>query len=209
MVNPISLDIERELKRTEEANEGAAASGAQPSVATALNGGVDPLALAVYLLMEVSNTTAQCAMIHTKGLQQNALAQQDLDDQAAKMQWNGLPQLQINHHQHQTIAKTHWTWKFWQHSGMFLYVTFQKIASFDTHPNEGLVDQAEAKNQQISGDRTAITQQLNVLQQRAQTGETNVSSFTDESMQAIQEESNLISILQTLTFKALLRQPPQ
>lgn len=209
MIDPISLDIERELKRAEEAQKGAAASGAQPSVATALNGGIDPLALAVYLLMEVSNTTAQCAIINTKALQQNALAQQDLDDQAAKMQWSGVPKLQTVHHPHQTQANTHWTWKFWEHSGMFCYVTFKHIKSFDTHPNEGLVDQAAAKNQQISADRSTITEQLNVMQQRAQTGETNVNSFTDESMQAIQEESNLVSILQTLTFKALLRQPPQ
>lgn len=193
--------IEQRNQPMEPLKAGAPASGGQPQ---SFPQGIDPLFLAYYYLMEASNITSLCAVIHSKLLQSNALSQQRLDNQAARMQWYHIPKL-IEHEHHKRIAHTHWHGSFWNHG--FHYTTYKNV-TWKTSPNAGAVNDAEAKNQQINADRQILSDKLNVLQQLAQVGETNVSTLTDESMQSMQEGSNLLTILASLTFKALLTQQP-
>jgi hypothetical protein len=170
------------------------------------NNSVDAIVLAFYYLMEASNATAQSAIVHSKQLNQNAVAQQNLNNKAAQLQWCYVPELQVDKHSLRK-TNTHWTIEFWKHGG-FEYVTYQTL-KWTTNANGGLVNNAEAQNQQVIAERETIANRLNALQQNAQIGETNVNTFTDASMQTMQETQNVMQILQSLTFQALMRQPPQ
>lgn len=167
---------------------------------------LDPLFIAYYLLMEATNVSSQAAIIHSKVLNRNALAQERLNNQAAQLQWYHLPKI-VEHKHHKTIKHTHWTGSFWSHSG-FEYTTYQKI-NWTTSPNATAVQEAQTKNQEVAAKRQILSEKLSVLQQLAQVGESGVDTITDEAMQTMQASSYILQVLETLTFKALLRQPPQ
>jgi len=179
----------------------------QPPANPSGGGTIDPLVVAFYLLMEVANTTCQSAIIHSKQLASNAKAQQMLNNEAAQLQWYSVPKLDSTKHREVISDTTHFTWAFWKHDA-FLYTTC-KTKTFVTHKNQTQVDNAMAKNQRVAAQRQIISDRLTLLQQTAQVGETNVNTSVNESMQSMQEGTDLLHILLSLTFKALLRQQPQ
>jgi len=167
--------------------------------------GVDVMALAYYYLIESATTASETALIQAKQLKANGLAQEQLNKEAAQLQWYYVPDIQVTHHS--TIVKhTHWTWKFWKNG--FHYTTYQRI-TWTTQKNQATVANDQAKNQQVSAERDYLTQKMSVLQQIASVNETNVNTISDESSQTMQESSQIMDIIQSLTFKALIRQQVQ
>lgn len=162
-------------------------------------GDIDPLFLAYYYLVEATNTSAHGAVIHAKQLEQNALSQQRLDDQAANLKWAYVPKEIIHKHQ---IKEWKWTPK----KGGYFYV---KIISNNTYPNIGQVEAAQAYNQQVVAERATISDKLAVMQQLSHVGATQVNSLSDESTQTMQSASHLLDLAMQLTYCALMRQPPQ
>ena len=176
--------------------------GAAPaSKGSSSQNNVDPLLLAFYYLLQASNLSSDSALIHAKQINQNALSQEKLNARLGELQNYSVPTLQKNHH---TTHISHWTWKFWKH-GFHYHIT----KTWTTVANQGAVDQSQAKNQEISAQRQMLTDQMTLLQQTAQVSEANVNSIGNEAMQSIQEGTNLLQILQSLTYQALLRQAPQ
>jgi hypothetical protein len=164
------------------------------------------IAVVIYYMEDAASISAQGAMVRAKQLNQNGVAQQQLNDRAAKLQLFDVPQLQVDHHKQ---MKQNEHTKMLGRGARMIYYTYKTIAEWDTNPNIGAVNNAEAQNQQVAGERQIISDRLSVLQQDAQTAATNINSLSDESMQSTQAATNLIQVLQDLTFKALLRKPPQ
>jgi|ERR1700722_18617776 len=168
--------------------------------------GVDLMELAFFYLMEASTISANSANIQAKQLNQNATAQLNLNNQAEQLKWNEIPKLIKNDHT-VTNYHYHWTWNPFGGHGNFFYVTETHV-HYQTSPNQGIINQNEEKNLQISGDRQRISSQLSRLQQDAQLSGTGIHNTSEESMQAMTAASQLVKILQNMTFKALLRQQP-
>lgn len=183
----------------------------------------DILAITFMLLMEASTISSHTAQIHAKQLEQNALSQQRLNAQEQHDHFSEIPSKIIDHHtqvyhtqhsscrhQRQRPTGTGWWWSWNRFQGgdwRRRWVTTRRV-SHNTCPNQGAIDQANARNQEISADRMRLADQLSILQQGANIGEAQVNTISNEAMQTAQEGSNLLQILQSLTFKALLRSPP-
>lgn len=176
------------------------------------NGNIDVMALAYYYLVESASTSAESALVQAKRLRANAESQELLNEEAAQFKWNSIPKLASNHHK-VVFSHVHWTWEFWKHDADlpipgFLYKTgFTK--DFVTHPNEAVVQNVEAKNNQISAQKQFFTNQISSLQMEAQRSATTDNSISQEAAQTMQEGASLLQIVRDLTFKALIRQPVQ
>lgn len=208
----VSFDPTR-LKREEKA------LGVAPAAPDgALPGGVDPIVLAFFYLLEAANTSAQTASIHAKEMSQNAQAQQQLNREAASLKWFSLPKPEYNNHTAWTNHKTrvhktihgwtaNWGRTFTWRGTITTWVTVKH--TWKTIQNSGDIQNAQSNNQQIAADRQILSQRIAGLQNTAHIKETNINTTIDTSMQDIQEGQNLLQILEALTFKALMRQPPQ
>ncbi len=203
-------DQQNQFKRPEDVYAASQAGDNGPN----LPKGIDAMALAFLLLLEAASSSAKSAIIRSKQLSGNAKAQQRLDNEAAQLQWNYMPKPQIHNHTRRIATPSgkytrwngkFWTAKFWEHG---MHYHYKKIRR-PTIANQGQIDQAETKNQQVAEQRETISDKLKVLQQLAQVGETGVNSQVQDSLQSMQEGSNLMQILESLTFKALIRRPVQ
>ncbi len=166
-------------------------------------GGVDPLIIAYLCFLEAANTSSRTAQIHAKQLDQNARDQQKLNKRLADLKLESIPHAQIDKHYH--YVPHHHTTMLPGKSFPCRYTTYTKSVWFQTTANRGAIQQANAVNMQISAQRQVICDQLNMSQQAAQIGEANVNSITDEGLQTIQQGSQLLGILENMTFSALLR----
>lgn len=175
-------------------------------------GQVDVMLLAFMLLLEAASVNSHGAILHAKQLQANASAQQRLNNEEAHYKWHSIPEEQVKQ----------WTTKRNTPNGKYTRTTYFKPGwdaptmkhhyryTKDHHKkilNQGAIDEAQVANEQTAKDRATIQDKLKVLQQEAQGQEGSVNSQVNESMQDIQESSNLMDILQSLTFQALLRKP--
>lgn len=192
-------DQRKELEALQKAEKKAEHKGSGSDL-------VDPLILAFFLLLEASNTSTQSAIIHAKQLNQNAISQQRLNAKAATLRWYSLPIKKENRHSFKSWHG-HWTWH-WEKHHTFHYWTYKNVVWY-TSPNGAIVDEMQTKNEAIAAERQLLADRLTVMQQQAQVGETGVNTINDEAMQTMQEGGNLIQILQSLTYHALLRHPVQ
>ncbi len=180
----------------------AAATSATPSTSheASSKGGVDPLIIAYLCFLEAANTSSQTAQIHAKQLEQNAHDQQQLNYRLGELKLQSIPKQQIDKHYH-LVPHRH----LGPGSHPIPFDTYSRTFWYQTVGNRGAIQQANAKNMQISAERQVICDQLNMSQQAAQIGEANVNSITDEGLQTIQQGSQLLGILENMTFSALLR----
>ncbi len=167
---------------------------------------VDVMALAYYYLVQAATTTSESALVQAKQTKANGLAQQALNKEAAALQWYYVPNLKSTKHK-TYIPHTHWSWNPFKHGG-FHYTTYQKV-TWTTHKNQVTVTNDQSKNEQVAAERQTLTQKMGVLQQLASVSETHINTISDESTQTMQESSQLLQIIQSLTFQALLRRQPQ
>ena len=200
--------VENDPTAQERAKQAAAQTENQGSDSP-FNKGCDPLVLAFFFLLDASTVSSESAMIRAKQLNQNALTQQRLNNKAAELQWYNVPKEQVNHHAATVLAQTHWTWEFWLHSGQFEYTTFKNIPAWDSYPNGSIVNNIQTKNRQVAAQRDLFANKLTLMQQQAGIAAGGINSISGEAMQSMQEGGNLLQILQSLTFQALLRHPVQ
>lgn len=168
---------------------------------------VDIAALVYMYLLDAVTINSHNAVVRAKQLQQNALSQEKMNASAAQLQWYNVPTADIVH---QSFYITHHHTDFTMKNGYPVqktWVTRQLIGTHTSFKNQVEVQQAEAKNQQVSLIRETITDRLVVLQQSAQIGESNVNSQSDKAMQAMQEGSQILDILKSLAFQAMMRPP--
>ena len=170
-----------------------------PGQGTPSTGGVDPLVLAFFYLLEASNTSDQSALLHAKQLGQNAAAQQKLNAEIENLKRDTVPALQNKYR----------TTYIWHYYFIFWYLTKETTHTIIGHPNQQAVNQAQMDNQETSVQRQMLTDKMAVLQQNAQVKESQINSITDEAMQTAQEGTGLLQMLQNLTYQALLRHAPQ
>lgn len=214
-INPVLDSLEQEKEMAAIVPAGQSSSSA--------DGQGDILAIAFMLLMEASSISTDTAQIHAKQLQQNALSQQRLNAQEQEDHFEAVPSKIIDHHtvtfhtQHTSCRHQRtkppgtgwwWSWNRFQGGNWRRRWETTRRVSHNTCPNQGAIDQVNARNQEISSDRMKLADQLSILQQGAEIGESQVNTITNEAMQTAQEGVNLLQILQSLTFKALLRNPP-
>ncbi|MCH9627031.1 MAG: hypothetical protein S4CHLAM2_06650 [Chlamydiales bacterium] len=159
---------------------------------------VNVIALAYYYLIESATTSSESALVDAKQLRANGQAQQKLNSQEAGLKWNYVPKLQEDHHK-TVYDHLHW-------NGNTLYLK-RYTHKWTTVKNQGEVTNAEAKNQRVVAERQFLTQKMSVLQQSAKTAETHVNSVAGESTQTLQEGQKMMQMLESLTFKALIRRP--
>lgn len=162
------------------------------------------LALAYYYVVQMATTSTESAVVKAKQLNAIGKSEQALNREAAGLKWNYVPKEDCTKHK-ERIPHYHWTWDMHNEVRYTTYTT----KWLTTHANAGQVSAAEEANQQVTADRTAFTQKLNVLQQIASVEEGHVNSIADESSQDMQQGSMILQIVQSLTFKALLRPPAQ
>jgi len=195
-----------ELDSAGGSNVGAAA----PSQGSKTGGSkVDPELLVYLYLVEAAMTCADSAMVKSKQLNANAVAQQKINREASAMKWVSVPneQVKTNHH---TMYEGHkWTKGSWWDCWIPIPHDIKKTLVTHEILNEASIQAANSQNQVMFATRTLLEDKVTVLQQTASVGETSVSTQAQESMQAMQEGSNLLQIAQSLTFKAMLTQPPQ
>lgn len=196
VLESLAAEKAKEAARKEAAQAGGAPQGASQQ---------DVMALAYYYLVQAATITSENALVQAKQTQANANAQQQLDNEAAQLKWYYVSNLKTTHHK-TYIAHTHWHWKFWSHG--FHYTTYQKV-TWTTHKNQLTVTNQQTKNEQVAAERQFLTQKMGVLQQMASVGETHINSINDEASQSMQESSQILQIIQNLTFQALLRPKPQ
>jgi hypothetical protein len=149
---------------------------------------VDPMVIVVYYLIDAATTTDRTAVIHSKQLNQNASQQQLLNEEESGLKFAPVPTLIANKH---TITVN------------------GKKQTYYTYPNQDAIDNANAVNQEILAQRQRASDQLTLLQQTAQIGESGVNNTTNEASQTMQEDQYIVQIVRTLTFLALLRKQPQ
>lgn len=160
------------------------------------------LALAYYYVVQMATTSSETAVAKAKQLNAIGKSEQQLNREAAALKWNYVPKEDCTKH-NERIPHYHWTWDMHNEVRYTTYTT----KWITTHANAGQVSAAEEANQRVSADRAFFTQKLNVLQQIASVEEGHVNSIADESTQDMQQGSMILQIIQSLTFKALLRPP--
>lgn len=194
----------------------------------------DVLALAYYYIVESATITSESALVQAKRIKANAEAQQQLDNYSAELQWDSIPKA-ITKDEHFTVKSTsqwfncgpngnnnptkwakehgynHWKrvsitgGNGWAKSHVKFWNTKSEIYTL----NASKIQAAETKNEQVAAERQYLTQKMGVLQQMASVGETHINTISDEASQSMQESSQILKILQSLTFQALLRPKPQ
>jgi hypothetical protein len=165
-------------------------------------GGIDPLVLAFYYLLEASNISSQSAVIHSKMLNQDALAQEQLNEEMGQAQSNKIPDLKFKYSfDHHCVL----SWRFWRHGGFFFY---DKVTKRKVFLNRSVVNLDKAFNQELSVHREMLSDQMAVEQQKNKIDITGVNNIAGEAMQAAQEGSSLLNALRDLTFKAGMTQSP-
>lgn len=169
-------------------------------------GALDPLYLAYFYLLEATNITTESTLLHVKQLNQNAAAQQRLDNEAAALQWFYLPALQS--HKKRVCVGTRTSWSLTANGQNEVDKHYKVYKTEVTHPNQTAVAQAQAQNQQVSAERQQMSQKLMVLQQNAQIGENYVNSISDEAANDRNMAANILHAIEDLTFKALMADPP-
>lgn len=224
-----NLEI-KEPNKTEEVIKTAFKEVAGPKGASQQ----DVLALAYYYIVESATITSESALVQAKRIKANAEAQQQLDNYSAEMQWDSIPQA-ITKDKHFTVKSTsqwfncgpngnnnptkwaedhgynHWKrisvtgGNGWAKSHVKFWNTKSEIYTL----NASKIQAAETKNEQVAAERQYLTQKMGVLQQMASVGETHINTISDEASQSMQESSQILKILQSLTFQALLRPKPQ
>ncbi|MEZ5314868.1 MAG: DUF720 domain-containing protein [Chlamydiales bacterium] len=165
------------------------------------------IALAYYYLVEAAMTSSESALIQAKQTKANGIAQKELNKEAAALPWYYVPDLKEDQHvEYVPVDRNFWDswWKVWD---THIHVRSWNKVTWVTHQNQLTVSNGQAKNQQVMAERQFLTQKMGVLQQSAYINETHINSINNESMQILQESSQINRILQSLTFKALLRQP--
>lgn len=160
-------------------------------------GSPDVLMLAYLYLVIAANCSADTALTKAKELKANGLEQQNLNNDISALKWVTVSEQKVQHNHHGTWVLPHW-WSHWTYKTWW---TTQFL-------NKTQIAEQQSQNQQVFAERGAIQDQLTVLQQNASIGQTNVSTQTQESVQSMQESSSLLDMVQNLTFKALLHQPP-
>lgn len=201
------------------ANKRGATHQAEGSGSQLPGNGVDPIVLAFFLLLDAATTSSNSAVIKSKQLKSNAIAQQRLDNEDARMHWYYIPKEKVKVVTYRfdvpnlpgmKAKYSTWDWKFWKGSfwdhGVHYGYQKQRITKVE---NQVEIDQAQARNQQAALQRQKLADKMRLLQQYAAVEEGGVNLQIDESINFIQEGSNLMQVLESLTFKALLRKPVQ
>lgn len=183
----------------------APAPASQEKQAPNKKGSVDALLLAYFCLVDAATTSSESAEIRAKEMQGNAKAQQILNQEQANLHFNSIPAVQRTYH----TTKVHVTNVYWTQGGGFFETQHTYTKRIAHTINNAQIMNAQAANTRIAAERQGLSDQMTVLQQGAQISATGINTVEDEAMQSIQEGSNLMQILESLTFKALLRSPPQ
>lgn len=158
--------------------------------------------IAYLALLDTENISTQSTMVKAKELASNAAKQEQLNREAAQLKWSEIPKEQVNWHE-KTIA--YWTTSWNIMSGFFHH----KKVWYPTYPNQNAIAQAEMNNQLEMTLRQQYSNSMTVLEQSAKVQTSEISTQADEGIQALKELTNIMLILQSLTFKALMRHEPQ
>lgn len=170
---------------------------------------VNVFALAFCLVVEAAITVGEHATIEAKGLQKNAASEQKLNQEANGIGWYSVPSLNRHtdvhkdpHYHHETVYKV---------GEGFVTITVTTYTYKNTYrfTGQSAVDAAQAKNQQLSAERTQLNQKMAVLQQQSQVGMAQVNSTCDEVSQIMSQGKTLQDTLQQVSWAALIRHPVQ
>lgn len=151
------------------------------------------------LLLEAENISSHSAAIQAKDLENNAFAQQRLNAEAEKVQWNEIPK---EGKVYRTVRMTHW-------GPGGTYWTFKRVSVPGAYVNATAVAEAEMKNQELMSMREKISNELIVLQQNSKVDTVTVNDQIQLTIMTIRKGSYILQILDSLTFKMLLRSPPR
>ncbi len=157
----------------------------------------------VYLLLVATvSTTTHTAEIKAKQEEGQAHAEQLLNDEAAQLKWNSVPNLTPNK-------------DLPTHAGSLASEIWHNIWFGSPPPpkyspmNMAKVQEAQTADEKIGAVRTTITQELQDDQQNFQVKSTELSVLAQTATQQISQASKLISAIQSLTYNALLTNPPR
>lgn len=158
--------------------------------------------LAYLCLIEAENICTKTSMLKAKELANNASMQEKLNKESSQLHWAQIPSDKANHHE-KTV--TYWTFS----TTWLSFQDHKKQVHWTTYPNQDAIAQAEVKNQLQMAVLQENSNQLNVLEQSAKVGMTDASVEANKGIQALSEASNIMQIVESLTFQALLRHEPQ
>jgi len=172
-------------------------------------GGPNALMLAFIYLIEIANMHSDSALLKAKQLKANALSQQRLNREAEQLKFHEIPR--GNHHS-MWWKQGSLTWlERWENKGKSFkrFSKWYEKITWTTGVNERQVKIDISENQETAALRQNIESQLTVLQQHARISQDRIKNVCNEAVQTMQEGSSLMQVLQSLTFKALMRQPVQ
>jgi hypothetical protein len=164
---------------------------------------IEPLFVVYYLLLQATNTGCGTALIQAKMMNENAAAQDAMNNRRHDCQSNQLPsKLMTRKPNGRTKGHMaqHGFWQVWYYKqGNIIYISVCK--------NQGEIDHVVDQNEEVNAKRNFLTNQLNSLQQTAQLQSAQINTIADMSMQSTQQASHILDLLTTLTDAALLRKP--
>ncbi|NGX61929.1 MAG: hypothetical protein K940chlam9_01420 [Chlamydiae bacterium] len=163
---------------------------------------VSPIMLAYLMLVEAASNTTESALLQSKELQANAASQQRLNKEQQHLQMQTVPKEKIDHHKDK---HSHWSWGLWQMGQWNAMVTNYTFRT--SIPNLTKVKNAEARNQEISAQRSIISDRLLVTQQSAKIQMTEINTKSNTASEIMSETGALMNMVKSLTFKALMTQP--
>ncbi|MCC5832874.1 MAG: DUF720 domain-containing protein [Chlamydiales bacterium] len=163
----------------------------------------DVMLLCFYLLVQAAGISAEGALVQAKRTKANADAQQQLNKELDQLHFHDLPK-------EGTVKKRekHTRWSAggagpgWGDHKVITYTT--RIVH--THSKQQAV---QSQNQQIAAERQEMMQKAGVLQQLETVTSSKINTISDESVQSMEEGSQMLSIVKSLTFKALMRNEPR
>lgn len=146
------------------------------------NPSVEPLLLAFMYIFQSVQISHETALIQGKAIQANALAENNLINEEAQINFITFSKSQLFTKQYLLTPYGH---------GKVVY----KLKQLSTE----IIQNWMAKNQEISAQRNLIGDLYNQKNQQNQQNETNENTVTDEDQQSVSEGSKLMSMLSSLS----------
>lgn len=153
---------------------------------------------AFFLILDASNLRQQTLSLHSKQLQANADAQIGLDNQLKNIQFYNLVSA-LYKTKRITIAHTH---AMVSPNGVETYTTYTYKYT-KVNINETAVVQQQMRNQRQNQIRQTVEGNLMAMRQEAEGQVARLNNNSNQEMQSIQEDAEILQILQQLTIKIM------